>query len=71
MPHEHLAGAVDLVTETDKACEQIIYTALHRAYPGHRFIGEEGSSAQGFTDVLTDEPTWMVRYFLTTGTAAG
>lgn len=57
------SGAVDLVTETDKACEQLIYTALHRAYPAHKFIGEEGSSAQGFTDVLTDEPTWMVIHY--------
>jgi len=48
-----------LVTETDKACEQLIYTFLNRSYPSHKFIGEEGSSAQGFTDVLTDEPTWM------------
>ena len=50
---------MDLVTETDKACEQLIYTFLNRSYPSHKFIGEEGSSAQGFTDVLTDEPTWM------------
>jgi hypothetical protein len=24
-----------------------------------RFIGEEGSAAQGFTAELTDDPTWM------------
>ena len=50
------------MTETDKACEELIFSALHRAYPNHKFIGEEGSSAQGFTDSLTDEPTWMVGY---------
>lgn len=58
------AGAVDLVTETDKACEQLIYNALNRSYPDHKFIGEEGSSAQGFTDGLTAEPTWMVSFFI-------
>lgn len=25
----------------------------------HKFIGEEGSAAQGFTSELTDEPTWI------------
>lgn len=53
-------GKVDLVTETDKQCEEIILTELREAFPSHKFIGEEGSAAQGFTSELTDEPTWLV-----------
>ncbi|KAG1662640.1 hypothetical protein FOA52_009625 [Chlamydomonas sp. UWO 241] len=52
-------GAVDLVTATDQACENIVQSRLKEAFPSHRFIGEEGSAAQGFTAELTDEPTWM------------
>ena len=53
-------GAVDLVTDTDKQCEKLIFDILRKAFPTHKFIGEEGSASQGFTDELTDEPTWLV-----------
>lgn len=53
-------GTFDLVTETDKQCEETVLTRLSSAFPTHKFIGEENSSAQGFTDELTEEPTWMV-----------
>ena len=52
-------GTVDLVTETDKQCESLVLSIIQAAYPDHCFIGEEGSAAQGFTDQLTDSPTWM------------
>lgn len=52
-------GTVDLVTETDKACEDLIFNHLKRCYPDHKFIGEETSSAFGTSD-LTDDPTWIV-----------
>eukprot|EP00245_Coleochaete_scutata_P007108 TRINITY_DN22202_c0_g1_i1.p1 TRINITY_DN22202_c0_g1~~TRINITY_DN22202_c0_g1_i1.p1 ORF type:complete len:297 (-),score=56.91 TRINITY_DN22202_c0_g1_i1:204-1094(-) len=52
-------GKVDLVTETDKACEDLIYGIINKAFPTHEFIGEEGSSIAG-TAELTDAPTWMV-----------
>ena len=51
---------MDLVTETDKECEKLIFGRLKEAFPDHKFIGEEESSAQGFTAGLTDAPTWMV-----------
>lgn len=54
------AASVDLVTETDKQCEALIYDLLRQSFPDHAFIGEEGSAAQGFTDSLSDAPTWMV-----------
>ena len=51
-------GKLDLVTATDKDCELAIFTAIREAFPDHKFIGEEGSAAQGFTNDLTDAPTW-------------
>nr|O49071.1 RecName: Full=Inositol monophosphatase; Short=IMP; Short=IMPase; AltName: Full=Inositol-1(or 4)-monophosphatase [Mesembryanthemum crystallinum]AAB92418.1 inositol monophosphatase [Mesembryanthemum crystallinum] len=52
-------GQVDLVTETDKSCEDIIFNCLKQQYPNHKFIGEETTAAYGATE-LTDEPTWIV-----------
>ncbi|XP_058070726.1 inositol monophosphatase 3 [Magnolia sinica] len=52
-------GQVDLVTETDKACEDLIFNHLKQHYPEHKFIGEETSAAFG-TAELTDQPTWIV-----------
>ncbi|KAL5975488.1 Small subunit (SSU) processome component [Asimina triloba] len=52
-------GQVDLVTETDKACEDFIFNLLKQQFPDHKFIGEETSAALG-TAELTDHPTWMV-----------
>ena len=51
-------GKLDLVTATDKDCEVTIFKAIREAFPDHKFIGEEGSAAQGFTNDLTDAPTW-------------
>lgn len=34
----------DLVTEADLASEQAIFEFIHRRYPDHRFLGEEGLS---------------------------
>lgn len=53
-------GLVDLVTETDQACEDLIKEFLATKYPKHLFIGEEGSATQGFTAELTNAPTWIV-----------
>ncbi|CAK7323269.1 unnamed protein product [Dovyalis caffra] len=50
---------VDLVTETDKSCEDLIFNHLRKQYPSHKFIGEETTAANGVTE-LTDEPTWIV-----------
>jgi len=40
-------GEVDLVTEVDRSCEELIVASLQAAFPGHGFLGEEGSSQQG------------------------
>ncbi|KAK9091917.1 hypothetical protein Syun_026828 [Stephania yunnanensis] len=52
-------GQVDLVTETDKACEDLIFNHLKRHFPEHKFIGEETTAAFGITE-LTEQPTWIV-----------
>lgn len=52
-------GQVDLVTETDKACEDLIFNHLKLHFPDHKFIGEETTAANGVTE-LTDDPTWIV-----------
>lgn len=57
--HVEHKGQVDLVTETDKACEDLIFNHLEQLYPRHKFIGEETTAAYGTTE-LTDEPTWIV-----------
>lgn len=51
------SSAVDLVTETDKACENLIFSILKTRFPDHKFIGEE--SHQGSFD-FSEAPTWMV-----------
>ena len=36
-------NSVDLVTATDKACEEYIIGTIKKRFPGHAFIGEESS----------------------------
>ncbi|XP_073273910.1 inositol-phosphate phosphatase-like isoform X2 [Primulina huaijiensis] len=54
-----IAGEVDLVTETDKKCEDLIFYHLKQQFPEHKFVGEETTAACGATE-LTEEPTWIV-----------
>ncbi|MFZ5848336.1 MAG: inositol monophosphatase family protein [Actinomycetota bacterium] len=49
------SSPVDIVTEADRAAEELIYTRLTQARPGDGFLGEEGSSAASETGV-----TWVV-----------
>eukprot|EP00696_Hemimastix_kukwesjijk_P006573 gnl/Hemi2/18311_TR6057_c0_g1_i1.p1 gnl/Hemi2/18311_TR6057_c0_g1~~gnl/Hemi2/18311_TR6057_c0_g1_i1.p1 ORF type:complete len:276 (-),score=58.98 gnl/Hemi2/18311_TR6057_c0_g1_i1:134-961(-) len=46
----------DLVTDVDKASEELIKGLLLHKFPAHRFLGEES----GMEEVLSDEPTWVV-----------
>lgn len=45
-PHEihSKENVFDIVTEADQAAERTIVEALHKLYPDHRVIGEEGTS---------------------------
>jgi myo-inositol-1(or 4)-monophosphatase len=49
------SSSVDVVTEADRAAEQLIYARLTKARPGDGFLGEEGASAESTTGV-----TWVV-----------
>jgi len=40
-------GETDLVTEVDRACEELVVDALKKAYPGHGFLAEENSYQRG------------------------
>lgn len=46
----------DPVTETDRAVEAFLFTELRKAYPTHRFIGEESAADEPLTNALT----WIV-----------
>ncbi|KAK6025898.1 inositol monophosphatase family protein, partial [Ostertagia ostertagi] len=53
------ASDVDLVTETDQAVEKLLIEGLSKAFPDHKFIGEE-STANGATIEYTNAPTWII-----------
>ncbi len=46
-----LKGTVDLVTETDKAIEEVIVTHLRAAYPEHGIVGEEGTDVNSGSEL--------------------
>ena len=50
---------VDLVTDTDHKCEDLISKLLQSKYPSHKIIGEESSGAD-CNYSLTDDPTWTI-----------
>ncbi|XP_004922007.1 inositol monophosphatase 1 [Bombyx mori] len=50
---------IDLVTEIDKKVEDTLVGGLSKAFPDHKFIGEE-SVADGTKCELTDSPTWII-----------
>lgn len=53
------ASNTDLVTETDQAVEKMLIEGLRKAFPEHKFIGEE-SVAGGAKIEYTDAPTWII-----------
>jgi myo-inositol-1(or 4)-monophosphatase len=53
-------GAVDIVTETDHAAEEVIVTHLTRAFPDHRIVAEEASSGTTLARPHDDAPVWYV-----------
>ena len=45
-----LKGEHDLVTETDRASERLVVERLHRAFPTHSIVAEEGSRQAGASE---------------------
>ncbi|XP_037940651.1 inositol monophosphatase 1-like [Teleopsis dalmanni] len=58
--YELKADDIDLVTQTDKQVEQMLMIGLAHAFPDHKFIAEEESSAGGSPKKLTNDPTWII-----------
>ncbi|KAI6203460.1 Inositol monophosphatase family-containing protein [Aphelenchoides besseyi] len=56
---ETKASPTDLVTDTDKAVEDLLIQNLQKKFPDHQFIGEE-SVAAGKRSPFTDAPTWII-----------
>lgn len=54
------ANPADLVTETDVAVENLIFSHLRTKFPDHCFIGEESVSDGTQKLSLTDKHTWVV-----------
>lgn len=51
------ASMVDLVTETDKGIEAMLFSEIKKRFPGHRTIGEESHDGKA---EWTDDPTWII-----------
>ena len=61
-PHDvRFKGTVDLVTEVDRAVEELISSRVRATFPDHRFLGEEGSGGAPETAGDADAPyRWIV-----------
>lgn len=53
-------GAIDLVTETDRAVEALIVERLRRELPDHVVVGEEGSAGRALAAPPGDRWAWYV-----------
>ncbi|KAI8930224.1 inositol monophosphatase [Entophlyctis helioformis] len=58
-------NAADLVTQTDRAVEELCFRSLAAAFPAHAFIGEETASAALAADAsarcaFDGRPTWII-----------
>lgn len=53
-------GAIDLVTDADRASEEMISGAIMGRFPDHRFVGEESTFLSGDTPAGTELYSWLV-----------
>lgn len=53
-------GDIDLVTDADRASEELIESAIMGRFPDHRFVGEETTFLSGDTPAGSDLYTWLV-----------
>ena len=54
----------DYVTETDKQIEQAVVDMIHKAYPDHGILGEEGAELQGKDYLWIIDPIDGTRNFI-------
>ncbi len=52
LTHIGFKGAVNPVTETDTAAEELIVARLRAAFPGHRILAEEGGGDEGILNMF-------------------
>jgi myo-inositol-1(or 4)-monophosphatase len=53
-------GAIDLVTDADRASEELVERAITSRFPEHRFVGEETTFLSGDTPAGSELYTWLV-----------
>jgi myo-inositol-1(or 4)-monophosphatase len=53
-------SAIDLVTDADRASEELIEGAIAERFPAHRFIGEETTFLSGGTPAGSELYSWLV-----------
>jgi myo-inositol-1(or 4)-monophosphatase len=53
-------GTIDLVTDSDRASEELIAGAIRNQFPEHRFVGEESTFLSGDTPAGTELYSWLV-----------
>lgn len=54
-------GAVNPVTQTDRAAEELILSGLREAFPDHDILGEESGAADSYAALLAaPTPIWLV-----------
>lgn len=56
------SSSADVVTETDRECERLIFRGLESVYPHHRLLGEESDNGSNVWSVSPDASavTWVV-----------
>lgn len=56
------SSSIDLVTETDKKCEDFILGQIQSKYPNHGILAEESFSAAGKAEYefSSEHPTWVI-----------
>lgn len=53
-------GAIDLVTDADRASEELVAARIMGAFPDHRFVGEESTFLAGDVPEGNDLYSWLV-----------
>jgi inositol-phosphate phosphatase / L-galactose 1-phosphate phosphatase len=42
------SSTADIVTETDKKCEDLVFEMIRKQFPTHKYIGEESHAGEGY-----------------------
>lgn len=53
-------GAIDLVTDADRASEELVAAAIMERFPDHRFVGEENTFLSGDVPAGSELYSWIV-----------